>query len=382
MNPLVIIGSGLAGYSLARELRARDKQVPVVLLTADAGDFYSKPMLSGALAKGQSAADLVSADAATMAARLDIEVRPHTRVSAIDPAARLVQTSAGPLGYDRLVMALGATPIHPPLQGDGAADVLVVNNLDDYARFRARLGAEVRHVALIGPGLIGCEFANDLLQTGRSATLIGPDPHPISTLLPPNAGRDLQTALAAAGATWQLGTVVERVDRLADGYRLSLADGSRLDADLVLSAVGLRPDTRLAAAAGLQTQRGIVTDRQLRTSDPHIYALGDCAEVAGQVLPYVMPIQHAARALAQTLAGTPTEVRYPAMPVVIKTTLHPVAVAPPAPGTAGEWREEPVAGGVRARFLAPDGRLLGFALTGSAATERQQLAKDLPPILA
>ena len=119
----------------------------------------------------------------------------------------------------------------------------------------------------------------------------------------------------------------------------------------------------------------------LRTSAPHVYALGDCAEVAGLNLPFVMPIMHGARALAKTLAGEPTEVRYPPMPVVIKTPALATVVAPPPKGTEGAWKIEGEAPDIRALFEAPDGALLGFALTGTAAAEKQALTKALPAAL-
>jgi rubredoxin-NAD+ reductase len=259
--------------------------------------------------------------------------------------------------------------------------VFAVNDLNGYARFRERLEGAKR-VAIIGPGLIGCEFANDLAASGRSVTVIGPDKAPLGRLLPPQAGLSLQAGLVKAGIDWHLERLVERIDRADRGLRLSLDSGLRIEADLVLSAVGLQPDTRLAAGAGLAVGRGIEVDRQLRTSAPDVYAIGDCAEVEGLVLPYVMPIMHAARALARTLSGEATALSYPAMPVVVKTPAHPVVVAPPAPGADGSWLEELVADGVRARFVSGDGRLLGFALTGGAVAEKQALTKQLPPILS
>ncbi len=381
-DPILILGTGLAGYTLARELRALDREAPLTLVTADDGAFYSKPMLSTALARGQSPEDLASSDAGAMAERLQARILTHTRVEAIVRGARRLESDRGPLPYGRLVLATGATPIRPPLGGDAAGEVLSVNSLEDYRRFRERLGSGPRRVALIGPGLIGCEFANDLRAAGHQVAVIGPDPWPISTLLPEAAGRDLQQALEAAGVAWHLGTVVESVARAGGGYRLQLADGGTLEADLVLSAVGLRPDTRLAEAAGLEVHRGVVTDRLLRTSDPLIYALGDCAEVEGLNLPFVAPIMQGAKALARTLTGTPTPVRYPPMPVVIKTSLHPVVVAPPPRDARGSWQVTRLEGGVRALFEGADGRLLGFALTGTAAAEKQALTQRLPPLLA
>jgi len=109
----------------------------------------------------------------------------------------------------------------------------------------------------------------------------------------------LLAPLAALGITWRFGTAVNAVDKTATGYALMLTDGTSLSADVVLSAVGLRPRIELARNAGLAVNRGIVVDAQLRSSDADIYALGDCAEIDGRVLPYVLPIMHAARALAR-----------------------------------------------------------------------------------
>jgi len=160
-----------------------------------------------------------------------------------------------------------------------------------------------------------------------------------------------------------------------------LDNGLQIQADAVLSAVGLRPRIALARDAGLTTDRGIVVDRFLRTSDPSIYALGDCKQIEDLHLPYVMPIMHAARALAKTLSGEPTPLRYPAMPVVVKTPAHPAVVSPPGPNDDGSWQVERGPDGVRAVYVNADGDTLGFVLTGKHIAEKAALGKSLPAIL-
>jgi len=371
MHPLIIIGAGLAGYSLAREFRRLDKDTPVLLISADDGRYYAKPSLSNALAQGKTADKLALSSAAQMADTLKSQVLPHTLVERIDPQAQQVFTQDGNYAYSALVLALGAEPIRPPLAGDGASAVLSINNLQDYAQFRARLD-KAQHVALIGPGLIGCEFANDLVQAGKQVSVIGPDAYPVSSLLPPAVGTALQQALTQAGVNWHLGTVAQSVTHTGQGYTLTLNNGDTVTADLVLSAVGLRPSTTLAAAAGLTVQRGILTDAYLRSSVSNIYALGDCAAVAGRNLPYVAPLMLGAKALAKTLSGADTAVIYPVMPVQIKTPAYPVVVVPPPLGAVGTWQAETVPDGVQARFLADTGELLGFALGGGATTTHRQ----------
>ena len=140
-QPVVIIGSGLAGYTVAREFRKLDTETPVVILSGDHGGFYSKPMLSNAFAQKKSADSLLMKDAAKMAAEIKVEVRANSKVTAINPQLKQLTLNAGELNnsvlhYSKLVLALGADPIRLPLQGDGADAVLSVNDLDDYRRFR------------------------------------------------------------------------------------------------------------------------------------------------------------------------------------------------------------------------------------------------------
>jgi rubredoxin-NAD+ reductase len=380
MQAIVIIGSGLAGYTLAKELRKHAPDVPLHIVTHHDGAFYSKPMLSNALAKGKTAETLATAGAEQMAAQLKATLWTHSEVSAIDTQAHTVTARGETLAYDKLVLAVGAQPIRPPLAGDGAAAVYSVNNLADYARFRQGI-AQAQRIAVIGPGLIGCEFANDLVQAGKTVTVIGPSAAPLDRLLPPQAGQALQNALAAVGVEWRLGVTAQRVDRHGDALSLQLSDGSVVEADAILSAVGLRPNTDLAQASGIKINRGIAVDRYLESSAPDVFALGDCAEVEGHVLPFVMPIMQAARALAQTLAGKRTAVSYPAMPVVVKTPAHAVVVSPPPQGREGQWHISGDEQGIRALYRDADNNLLGFALTGTATADKQALTKELPPWL-
>lgn len=380
-SALVVVGSGMAAWALIREFRKLGLQTPVTLVTRDSGDFYSKPMLSNALASGKSPADLVNTSGTAMAQQLAVEMRNHTHVLAIDTAAHSISTDRGPIGYGRLVLALGADPVTLPMQGNAAKRVLSVNDLRDYTAFRTALERGKR-VVIIGAGLIGCEFANDLAAAGYAVDMIDPANHALGRLLPAAAGEHLQQALTRAGVRFHLATTVQRIDEANDGLSVVLANGERLTGDVVLSAVGLRPRIALAQGAGLHTARGIVVDRQLQTSSPGIYALGDAAEVEGQVLPYVLPLMAAARTLAAHLAGQPAALRYPAMPVAVKTPAMPLVVSPPAAGASGQWQITSEPEGMDARFVGDDGALLGFALAGSATTRKAALQKMLPALIA
>ena len=342
---LVIIGAGLAGWTTAREFRKLDTSTPIVLITADGGDFYAKPTLSNACAQKRSADQLVTTPAAKMAETLNVTLRAHSQVRSIDTQAQTLTLSAADGAthtqpYAQLVLATGAHPIRIGLQGDASADVQSINQLTDLAHFQRTLGAAPKTVLIMGAGLIGCEFANDLLLGGYRVHVVDPTERPLAALLPAPAGDQLGAALHALGAVWHFGATVDAVNR-ANGsppLAVTLSSGEVVGADLVLSAVGLRADTALASAAGIACERGVVVNDLLQTSAPYVFALGDCAQYASagaRTLPYVMPIMNAARALAATLTGTPTALVFPLMPVSIKTPALPTVVAAPPPAPPG-----------------------------------------------
>ena len=377
---IVIIGSGLAGYTVIRELRKIDKVIPITLVTREPGYFYSKPMLSTALASSKSAEQLISTNADGMSTQLGITILGDVDVTAIDTAAQTVTTSKGSITYGKLVLGLGADQIRLPIKGNAANEVITVNDLEDYAQFRKTIEGKKR-IAILGAGLIGCEFANDLVLGSYEVDVIDLAPQALGRLLPETAARALQTKLSEVGVRWHFGTTVQSIDRSGDTLSITLANGSAINSDAFLSAVGLRPRLDLAQAAGIATDEGITVNRQLETSAHNVYAIGDCAEVEGLVLPYVMPIMQAARALAPNLLGQATALSYPAMPVMVKTPALPTIVSPPAKGAIGDWKINAVEGGLEARFESHDGKLLGFALLGTATTQRGALTKELPSIL-
>ena len=380
-SAIVIVGSGLAGYTVIREIRKLDKEIPITLVTKEPGYFYSKPMLSTALAGKKEAAQLISTPAEAMASQLGLNILSETDVHAIDSAKQIINTSKGEITYRQLVLALGADQIRLPLQGNAAHEVLTVNDLEDYAKFRNAISGK-KKVTILGAGLIGCEFANDLVLGNYEVDVIDLAPQALGRLIPEMAANDLQSKLSAAGVRWHFNTTVQSIDRNSNELNITLANGTLIASDVVLSAVGLKPRLDLAKAAGIATGIGIQVNRELETNTPHVYALGDCAEVEGLVLPYVMPIMQAARALAVTLTGQRTALTYPAMPVMVKTPALATIVSPPAKGATGQWKTNPVEGGLEARFESEDGKLLGFVLMGTATAQRGALTKELPAILA
>ena len=385
VSPVVIVGTGLAGFGIAKELRKLDADVPIVMVSKDAGDFYSKPMLSNALGAKKSAASLVMKPSAAMEAELRAQILKHTQVMGINLQARCLQLDNGARQpYSTLVLAMGADPIRLALEGNGAGQVLSVNDLDDFSLFENALAEldvrnTTRNVLILGAGLIGCEFANDLLARGFSPTVVDLADRVLQRLLPFQASQRLQTALEDAGAAFRFKAAVTSVNRSANGFTVRFSDGSTALSDLVMSAIGLTPRIALAAQAGLAVRRGIVTDETLMTSDKGVFALGDCAEVGGSILPYVMPIMFQSRALAATLTGKPTAVKYPAMPVTVKTPACPTVVCPPPLQAVGRWEVLETDDGLETLFLesASSGSALGFALQGKSVSKRQQFVNRI-----
>ncbi len=384
-QPICIIGSGLAAYTLIREYRKINAEHPITLVTQEAGDFYSKPMLSTAIAGQKSAEQLVTSSAAKMAEQLNLVIHTHATVKQIDPKDQIISVVLGngqsvDIGYSQLVLALGADQIRVPIDGDASDAIQSVNDLHDYANFRKQLDGK-KKVVILGAGLIGCEFANDLAVGSYQVELVDLADQALNRLLPKPIAQALEQKLSDLGVIWHLGTSIRSVSHDGDQLQVMLTNGQIIHADLVLSALGLVPRIQLAKEAGIVVHRGIVVNRQLATSIQNIYSLGDCAEVEGQVLPYVMPIMQAARTLAVVLARQDASLVYPAMPVMIKTPALPLIVSPPPLGSSGSWSIKQVEGGIEGLFHNHQSELIGFALAGSATSQRATLTKLLPPIL-
>jgi len=388
MKPIIIIGAGMAAYSLAREVRKLNKTAALLIITADDGGFYSKPMLSNAFAQKKLAVQLISQSAVQMAEQVGANIMTKTRVKHIDTVAKVVETSSGAFEYEQLVIAVGAQAIRLGIGGDAAERVLSVNHIDDYATFREKLLPDVQvsaRVVILGAGLIGCEFADDLSAHGHQVMLVDPNSLPLAALAPAPLSQGLHAALTARGIDLRLGTTASSVDRAGDALKVTLANGDSVVADVVLSAIGLRPDLTLAQAANLASGRGILVDSHGRTSAPDVYALGDCAEyrIDGEgrtsPLPYIAPILSAARAIAKTLNGEDTEIDLKHSPVIVKTPSYPLALVPPPQHAvaAGHWETEVDGGTTICRFFDVHGVMLGFGMAPQEAKARQALMAAL-----
>jgi rubredoxin-NAD+ reductase len=392
------------------------------MVTADSGDFYAKPTLSNAFAQKKAPDQLVVTAAAKMAEMQNVTLLARTKVLSFDPYVKTITIEKEgiqqSLDFSSLVLATGAQPIRIPVAGDAAEQLLSVNSLDDFTYFYEALKSTSSRrinclnsyknnsnegneyaasfsakIVIMGAGLIGCEFANDLVNAGYQVSVVDPASRPLGALLPEAASEQLRESLQDLGVQWHFGTTVLSVNKAVNkpvnkaaenaesALALTLANGVNLPADVVLSAIGLRADTRLAAAAGLACERGIQVDAALQTSAPHVYALGDSAQYASAgntTLPYVMPIMNAARALAQTLSGNKTEVAFPVMPVAVKTPALPLMISPPKMGLKGQWisTEANVW-----QFNNEQNVIAGFVLAGAQSSKRAEMAKLLQSTL-
>lgn len=434
-QPVIIIGSGMAGYTLARELRKLTNSLPIVMVCQDSGDSYAKPTLSNAYAQNKLADNIANASAAKMAETLNLTLLNFHQVTDINADEQFIvvrslvnEASQTTLAYRDLVLATGAHSRLLPNLAVNHQTIFAVNHLDEYKSFQQRLNtlksqksAPVK-VAIIGAGLIGCEFANDLIgqntdkQTADiTVAVFDKAARPLAQQLPSQAGIMLQDALTQSGVAFYLGTDITSITTnvntnidTSDNATVTISfdrdkQSQTFEADIVLIAIGLVANTDLAASANIAiassqhinptithlprtVQQGIKVDAYLATSAEHIYAIGDCANVMGSYMPYVMPLMNQAKALAKTLADpnmAPTKVAYPAMPVAIKTPSLPLVVLPVSGQYSDDqlhWQTTPTTDGMVMTAHPKDDphSILGFVLAGKeAAKQRVTLTKQV-----
>ncbi|MEU4566753.1 FAD-dependent oxidoreductase [Micromonospora sp. NPDC023956] len=370
---VVIVGYGMAGARLATELHARPGGRTVTVFGAEPHRAYNRIMLSTLLAGKVDEPDVELTDLAGQAA----EVRTGTAVTAIDRATRTVRTDTGEqIGYDHLVLATGSRAVVPPLAGldpDRLPDrVVPFRTLEDCRRILAA-ARDARTVLVLGGGLLGLEAARGLAARGLDVHVVHPVGHLMERQLDPAAGAVLADTLARLGVRTHLGVSATGVAAGPGRVRLDLADGRTLDGDLLVLACGVRPDTALASAAGLTVERGVVVDDRLRTDDPHVSAIGDCAQHDGVVGGLVAPAWAQARVVARLLTGEDTLDRYRPPPGVTRLKAAGIDLAAMgelpsgSPGTAGRCEELTFADparGTYARLRIVDDRLTGAILLG------------------
>ena len=374
-HPVVIVGSGYAGLQLARQFRRQAPATPLVIVCADDGADYPKPQLSHAISKRQSATDLIRKSAKEVALELKALLITGQQVKAIDPERQVIQLAERELPYRDLVLAVGAEAWVPPVSGDAVDAIITLNSLQHYQQYQEQL-VNSQRILIVGSGLIGSELANDFLLAGKQITLCDPTDRLLYSLTPDFVSERLHSVLAQAGCKFAFNTTLASLDRQSDGLLATFSDGTSIVVDSVVCAAGLRPRIALAQVAGLNVNRGIVVDKQLATSASHIYALGDCAEIDGQLLPYLQPITLSAQALAKTLAGEQTLVQWPVMPVNVKTSSYPVQLAGEVRSDDLIWQLDEDDNGLTGQAFRHDA-LVGFVTSGQHITRSMALIKQL-----
>jgi rubredoxin---NAD+ reductase len=379
---VLVIGAGHAGFQIVKMLRAKKFEGSIAIVSKDNGDYYSKPALSTAFTKNQSPDGLVIQTAQKIHQQFNCDVISHAEVSLINRDQKHVKIKQNKqesiIEYDKLIIATGAIPKQvPPLDIDNDV-VFAINHLDHYRALVQHLKPGA-HVAIVGAGLVGSEYANDCIQAGYKVSLIGRKSRVMSSLLPANVGDAVTAHLGELGIDLYLNNTLQQIDKHTTSTTLLLADGQKLEADVVISAIGLSPNDAIARTAGLACDKGIVVNEYMQTSDPDIYALGDVAQAGGLNLQYIMPINIGAKVIASHILGLPLSLSYPVMPITIKTTKLPTVVAPPMLYSANEisWQTEGD-GENQIATAYHNQQVIGFAVSGQYMKQRFPLLKQIP----
>ncbi|WP_309644835.1 nitrite reductase large subunit NirB [Phenylobacterium sp.] len=367
---LVVVGNGMAGCRAVQEVLKRDPDLyDIAIFGAEPRVNYDRIMLSPVLAGEKRFEDIIINDEAWYRDN-GITLHSGKAVQAINPVARVVHAAGGlEVGYDRLILATGSEPVRLPLPGLDQSGVCTFRDLDDVDTMVAAAEGGGRAV-VIGGGLLGIEAAYGLVRRGMAATVVHLMDVLMERQLDASAGFLLTEALSERGVETVLNAQSDEV--VGENGRvtgLKLKDGRVLPCSLLVLAVGIRPNTALARAAGLEVGRGVIVDDAMRTSDPHIYAVGECLEHRGQCYGLVAPIWDMCRTLAQTLTGD--DGAYKGSVLSTRLKVSGVDVFSAGQFAGGEGCEDIVfrdAGrGVYKRVVLQAGKVAGAVLFGDAA---------------
>jgi len=379
MSGLVIIGSGFAGYHTAKQFRLLNAEEKLAIITSHSGSFYSKPQLSTLQAKSKHPEALITKSSEQMAEELNADIIVNTRVISIDRANKqIVLENNETIPYDKLVLATGAKVNRLPLPQASLDLMFSVNNLEDYFYLHKQLEyKKPKNIVIIGSGLVGCELANDYIQAGYAVTVVSNEAYPMSRLMPEALGKAFQKTCEGAGIQFILNASVDSIQKDEEKVSVKLVD-QNLTADMVISAIGFKPNVTLAQQAGLTIDQGIVVNNQFQTNDVDIFSIGDCAVLEGHWRPYIGPILHGGKVLAQVLAGNEqAKIEYPVMPVIAKTPLCKVQGVFDHPEKMKKYRVEVDESATKGFYYNDQNELKAFVLIGDAVLERPQWIEKL-----
>lgn len=335
---VVIIGAGMAGWAMAEDIRSRDANLPVTLITSCSGDRYNKPELSVSFSRITNRQSLVRDAAADEAQRLGVCLINHTYVVSVLANLHQVRTTRGTFHYKHLVIAQGSRTVLP----NNLPEHLCwrVNLLDDWSAMLPRLQGAPKRIAIVGAGMVGCELAEDLCNMGHSIFLLSRNNQPLASLLPQAAGKRLMVAQRNLGITFMNSKNIQGVLPDSDGSKTVIfSSGDSLQVDEIIATTGVATDKRLADHAQLEFDDGIVIDpTTLQTTQQDIYAVGDCVSFNGKSHRYIGLIEQQTSVVAGFLVNDPSGDVYKneQPPVVLKTRSCPVQING-IPDNSGEW---------------------------------------------
>ncbi len=362
---LVIIGAGMASGRMLEELFAQDGDYDITLFGAEPRGNYNRIMLSPVLAGEKTYGEIVTHDADWYRDN-NINCRFGEAVVKIDRKAKQVVSAGGVTPYDKLVVATGSASFFIPVTGNDLPGVVGFRDLDDVEAMTAAARKPDGKAVIIGGGLLGLEAAAALKLQGMDVTVLHLMDHLMERQLDPAAGYLLQKELEKRGINVICNAHTKAILGHDHVDAVLLEDGEIYGADLVVMAAGIRPETRLAVDSGLHVERGIVVDDSMHTSDPDIFALGECVEHDGVVYGLVAPLFDMAKVLARTLTGEEAHFKAPAVATRLKVTGVELF-------SAGEFdeddgREDIVfrdpARGIYKRLVLEDNRIVGIVMYG------------------
>lgn len=375
-NGIVIIGAGFAARQLVKNIRKFNADIPITLIASDSIDEYNKPDLSHVISQAQNADDLTKQTAEDFAQQYQLAIYPYTQITDINTDEKRIQSAQGEQWYyDKLILATGAKTYCPPISGHEL--MLTLNSQQEYRTYETQIH-HAKRVLILGAGLIGTELAMDFSRAGKEVILADISGQLLSSLIPSDLSGRLQSSLTEIGVRLMLKSPLQSLTQTDNGILATFNQHHQLTVDCVIAATGLTPNIELAHLAGLQTERGIIVNEYLQSSHSDIYALGDCAQINGSLLPFLQPIQLSAMHLAKSLVGeNNAPLNLPPMIIRVKTPLMPLHLAGETARNDLTWKINTTQSGVIAKGFDENDVLRAFVVTQEQVKEAFALLRAL-----